>query len=94
MHDLCDKCFSLPHECSHENNSVLTLINHLGNRLEISICGHCSSAPCNCGNGNVYMSKGVSSHSTNSEEKTVKTIARTTCLKRQLMFLAEKIAKK
>ena len=63
MHELCDKCFSLPCECSHENNSVLTLINHLGNRLEISICGHCSSAPCNCDNGNVYMSKGVSSHS-------------------------------
>ena len=37
MHELCDKGFSLPCECSHENNSVFTLINHLGNRLEISV---------------------------------------------------------
>ena len=65
----------------------------MGNRLKISICGHCSSAPCNCSNRNVYMSKGVSSHSINSDEKTVKTIATTKCLKRQLMFPAENIAK-
>ena len=94
MHELCDKCFSLPCECSHENNSVLTLINHLGNRLEITIGGHCSSAPCNCGKGNVYMCKGLSSNSINNDEKTVKTIATTTCVKRQLMFPTENIAKK
>ena len=94
MHDLCDKCFSLPCECSHENNSVLTLINHLGNRSEISICGHCSSAPCNCGKGNVYMFKGLSSNSINNDEKTEKTIATTTCVKRQLMCPTENIAKK
>ena len=94
MHELCDKCFSLPCDCLHENNSVLTLINHLGNRLEITICGHCSSAPCNCGKGNVYMCKGLSSNSINNDEKTVKTIATTTCVKRQLMFPTENIAKK
>ena len=94
MHDLCDKCFSLPCECSHENNSVLTLINHLGNRLEIRICGHCSSAPCNCGKGNVYMFKGLSSNSINNAAKTSKSNATTTCVKRKLMFPTENIAKK
>ena len=74
MHELSDRCFSLPCKCSPENNSVLTLINQLGNRLEISICGQCLSAPCRCGKGKVYMSKGVSPNSIKSNEKTVKTL--------------------
>ena len=94
MHELCDKCFSLPCQCSPENNSVLTLINQLGNRLEITVCGQCSSAPCRCGKGKVYMSKGVSPNSTNSNEKTVKNIVTMKCVKRQLMFPDENIAKK
>ena len=74
MHELCDKCFSLPCQCSAENNSVLTLVSHLKNRLEIIICGQCSSAPCRHGKGKVYMPKGMSPNSINRNEKTVKTL--------------------